>query len=127
LLAIADATSAHAYLDAQDRALPAAEAQYEELVSMARSNSNPTVRREALGLVFLAERPDAEEVLLASTKGDPDPRVAEFAKGLLFRATVARHARNSGKMTDEQYGKYKVISREMHAKALFPADRSTKR
>lgn len=119
LVIIAQATSPAAYLEAQDKASAVAGEHYEELRAEASSNPDPVIRIEALGLVELLSQPDAEALLLRSVKEDADPAVAEHAKALLFRATVARNARNSGQMSEVQYQTYRATSRRLSAEAMF--------
>lgn len=119
LISIAQAMSPAAYLKAQDDALPIAAKLSEELRLEASNNPESALRIEALGLVELLGGPDAEAFLLARLKNDPDAQVAEHAKSLLFRATVAKNARNSGQMSEAQYQAYRATSRQLSAEALF--------
>jgi hypothetical protein len=119
LMAIAQAASASAYLEAQDRALSTAAAHYEELVSVARTNAARELRFEAVGLICLLNRPDAKDVLLSISKTDKDASVNEFAKALLYRLIVAETTKASGKVTSEQFVTYQTNVRRMGAEALF--------
>jgi hypothetical protein len=125
LVAIAEATSPASYIEAQDKALVSAQGHYEELLLEAASNSESAIRIEALGLIELLGRPDAEAMLLKSMNEDEDATVAEHAKALLYRATVAKSVRESGRMSDNQYEKYRITTRKFAAEALFGRSTST--
>ena len=120
LIGIARSVSADAYLQAQDEALHIAAAQYEQLQVEAREREDPGLRREALGLVALLSRDDAESLLLDSVQNDPEPEIVEFAKALLYRLTVARNVRATGHMSDEQFEAYQARLRRLAAEARFP-------
>jgi hypothetical protein len=119
LLQIAQATSPGEYLSAQDRALPTARTHYTQLKVEAEKNPNRNLRIESLGLIALLEQPDTESFLLKRHKEDKDPIVSEHAQVLLFHFIVARNARASGQMTDEQLKKAKETSRRLRAEKLF--------
>lgn len=119
LRAIHCTTSADAYLQAQDEALGAAAAQYEQLQLEAREQGQPGLRLEALGLIALLAREDAEDLLLGSTQDDPEMAVAEHARALLYHLAVARNVRASGHMSREQVAAYQGKLRRLRADARF--------
>jgi hypothetical protein len=119
LLQIAQATSPSEYLSAQDRALPAARTHYTQLKVEAETNPDRNVRIESVGLIALLEQPDTESFLLKRHKEDKDPMVSEHARVLLFHFIVARNARASGQMTEQELQKAKETSRRLRAEALF--------
>lgn len=119
LIGITRSPSADAYLQAQDEALHIAAAQYEQLQVEARERDDQGLRREALGLIALLSRADAEELLLDSAQNDPEPEVAEFAKALLYQLSVARNVRAAGHMSDEQFEVYQARRRRLAAEARF--------
>lgn len=119
LVSIAEAMSPVAYLKAQDNALLIAASHVEDLRREAANNPESALRMEALGLVELLGGPDSEAFLLDRLRSDPDAQVAEHAKALLFRATIAKNARTSGQMSETQYQTYRATSRQLSAEALF--------
>src|SRR5215831_12536960 len=119
VILIAEATSSSAFLDAEDKALPTAAAEYRELLEIARHEEDAPVRVAALGLIYLLEKEDAESVLRERMAQDADSNVKAFAKQYLFRLTVGQTARQSGKMTQEQFAVYKKTARQMYAERLF--------
>ncbi|PPE73330.1 hypothetical protein C3942_13750 [Solimonas fluminis] len=117
LSGIAQAPSADDYLRAQDEALPMAAAQYDLLIEEAREQDDPALRAEALGLIALLERADAETLLLASAREDPEPEVAEHAQALLYRLGVGRNVRRSGHLSGARFADYQAKARRLGAEA----------
>ncbi|MDM4772655.1 hypothetical protein [Solimonas sp. SE-A11] len=113
------ATSAGAYLQAQDEALVMAAAQHEQLQIDAREQEHPGLRMEALGLIALLSRDDAANLLLVSAQDDPDLAVAEHARALLYHLDIARNVRESGRMSAEQIAAYQGKLRRQRADARF--------
>lgn len=119
LLDILRTASADAYLKAQDEALALAARQYGELAAEAQDNPDPALRIEALELVALLEQPDADDLLLACIHGDTEVRVAEHAKTLLYRLTVARNVRASGQISESALADHQARSRRRSAEARY--------
>ncbi len=119
LLDILRAASADAYLKAQDEALPLAARQYGELAAEAQDNPDPALRIEALELAALLEQADADDLLLACIHGDTESRVAEHAKALLYRLTVARNVRESGQMPESALAEHQARLRRRSAEARY--------
>jgi len=119
LLDILRATSADAYLRAQDEALLPAARQFGELAAEAQDNPDPALRIEALELVALLDHADTDDLLLACIHGDTESRVAEHAKGLLYRLTVARNIREAGQMSESALADHQARARRRSAEARY--------
>jgi hypothetical protein len=124
IFTIAEATTADAYLQAQDRAVPVGEASYAELIEIVRADPDAPVRIAALSLVLLLDHTDAESVFRERMDQDPDENVRAFANHFLFRATVAQTALSSQRMSAEQFQAYKIAARRLYAERMFSAEPS---